>query len=474
MPWSKLSVNGSITQWGWIRLLALQAWNEFNWNGESVTGSNVSYKDFLASFLRADSFINYTNQAILASQNSKEFLKGTYSNMNDLMSADISGVSLSSRAFGQDLINLGKAIDFTTLNSFGLPSNLLRNLKKNNAVTQNLNLALIAAGLTQEEIDLILNDISVPVTVEQEQKLYGGFLVINGSDLLDVLVPLNCRTQNLLTLADLLNIKKIFPISYTTLTVPIYNTTPGPTNSKTYYLLFVNQELNPQLVSPAVKAEVGPQIPVASPPVVEVEPSEAIIEQAIIETVLSGGNVEPIIQTYNPGMSGGGGGCVVLDSFVPVLEEKLHNNKPIHQAYQLESGMKILLGDDDLNLVHGTIRKALIDYQPCVKIQTSDGISLVCSHSAKIYTKEHGYLLATELFGKRVAVMRHNRTYNNGQVILHPTMFFDEVVSITDAGMKYVRVIDAGDHAFWAGEHSGSFILHHNVIISDQLNYDKN
>jgi len=473
LPWNKLAPNGSITQWGWIRLLALQAWNEFNWNGPAVAASNVSYKDFLSSFLQADSFINYTNQAILASQNSKEFLKGTYSNMNDLMSADISGVSLSSRAFGQDLINLGRAIDFTTLNSFGLPSNLLRNLKKNNALTQNLNLAMIAAGLAQEEIDVILTDISVPISVEQEQKLYGAFLIINGSDLTDILVPLNCKTQNLTALADLLNVKKLFPISYTTLTVPIYNTTPGPTNSKTYYLLFVNQELNPQLVAPAVKAQVGLQIPVAPPPVVNIEPSKAIIEQAIIETVLAGKNVEPVIQTYNPPGTSGGGGCIVLDSFVPYLEEKLHNNKPITQAYQLESGMKILLGDEKLNLVHGIIRKALIDYQPCLKIQTSDGISLICSHSAKIYTKEHGYLLATELFGKRVGVMRHNKTYNN-QVIMHPTVFYDEVVSIIDVGMKYVRVIDSGDNAFWAGEKQGSYILHHNVKITNELNYNKN
>lgn len=481
-PYSTSNPNKSVTQWGWIRCLALQAWNEFNWNNNSVV-AYPKYKDFVNSIMSSDTFVNYTNAAILASHNSKEFLKGTYSNMDDLISADISGVSLSSRAFGEDLINLGKALDFTTLRTFGLPSNLLRTLKTNNALTQSLNLSLISTGLSQQEIDLIINDFNTSVSLEQEQKIYSAYLIITGSDLVDILVPLNCRTKGLTTLADLLNVKNMFPISYSTLTVPIYNISPGPTNSKTYYLLFINGALNPQLISPPVVAQVGMQIPPTPPPVVEVEPMVAIMEKAIIEKVVAGESIAPVLETYMPAMEtgetkisfkGGGGGCVALESYVPLVEGRKHNDKPVTQAWQLESGFNILLADNKLDISTGNIAKILVDKQPCVKIKTSDGASLVCSHSARILTKENGYMDATQLFGKRVPVLRYNRTYNEGATIMHPTVFWDEIVSITDVGVKYVRVIDTGDNAFWAGEKQGSYILHHNVRISDEFKYDKN
>jgi hypothetical protein len=127
----------------------------------------------------------------------------------------------------------------------------------------------------------------------------------------------------------------------------------------------------------------------------------------------------------------------------------------------LESGMKISLGTEELSIVDGQVVKTLNDYQPCVRISTSDGITLVCSTTAPILTKDKGFIPATEVYGKRVAVMRNGVTW------------YDEVVGLEDVGMKFVRVIDAGNNSFWAGERPGSFILHHNVPIQDKLNYDK-
>jgi hypothetical protein len=76
-------------------------------------------------------------------------------------------------------------------------------------------------------------------------------------------------------------------------------------------------------------------------------------------------------------------------------------------------------------------------------------------------TKDKGFIPATEVYGQRVAVMRNGRTW------------YDEVVNLDDVGMKFVRVIDAGDNSFWAGERPGSYILHHNVPIKDDADYDK-
>lgn len=538
-PSGPLNPNSEVTKWGWVRALALQAYNEFYWNapitynvkdadelefgkvytikvvgdtdftaiGASsntpgvwfiATGPGLgtgkatipsidslpSYKDFTSSFLSADSFVDYSNKAIIAIQNAQTFLQGTFSNQDDLITADISGVSLSARAFGQDLINLGKALELSLITKFGLPSGLLQTLQKNNAITQLLNFAMLSAGLTQNEVETIANKPELSVSTEQEQKLYGAFLAVNGTSLREIIVILNCKTKGLTSLADLLSVKKLFPTSYRTLTVPIYNTEPGPTNSKTYYLLFINDELNPQLILPRIKETVGTIVPPTEPPVVEpplppIPPPEEILPPPIIpptppqEPDIPSGPPPPptTVPVYpppappppaTPPATGGGGGCVALESYIPLVEtEKQHNKRPITNAWMLESGMKISLGTELLEIVDGQVVKTLNDYQPCVRISTSDGITLVCSTTAPIYTKDKGFIPATQVYGQRVAVMRNGISW------------FDEVVGLEDIGMKFVRVIDAGDNSFWAGERPGAYILHHNVPINDDADYEK-
>lgn len=262
LPYDTTNPNSSVTQWGYIRLHALQAWNEFNWNGTDVELANAEYKEFLSSFLSFQSFMDYNNQAIMANQNSKTFLDGSYSNMDDLISGDIYGISLSNTLFGADLDNLGKVLNLSRIDSFGLPSVLLQTLGQNNAVVQDLVLALLSSGLETSEVQgLISGSITTP-TVEQEQQIYSAFLIIIGENLAEVLAPLQCNIQGLTSLADLLDVKKLFPNSYQTLTVPKYNSELGlPTNSKTYYPLYISGGLNPALTTQDMNEYVGTQTP---------------------------------------------------------------------------------------------------------------------------------------------------------------------------------------------------------------------
>jgi hypothetical protein len=513
-PYDTDNNNYSVTQWGFLRCLALQAWNVFNWQGSSPLNEEPEYKNYATQWTTFTGFLEQSNSAILAIRNSINFLDGVYSNMNDLISADITGVSLSTQAFGQDLINLGKALDLSQISTFGKPSGLLKTLVTENALTQAVTLALRSAGLTQQEITDISQNL-ITANQKQELKIYSAFLAIGTTDLLPILKILQCKTKKLIRLSDLLDVQKMFPISYTSLTVPIYNTSPGPTNSKTYYLLYVDRELNPQLLIPRVKEIIGTIVPPEEPPYVEPVPIIPIIETAKVIIAPTVPTIEtppaqiidliptpqpmpyipapdPIPQPYlpvtdpvpppppevipqiiqpappvnppppAPQRSGGGGGCVALESFIPLVEtEQKHNGREITKAWMLESGMKISLGTEELSIVDGQVVKTLNDYQPCVRISTSDGITLVCSTTAPILTKDKGFIPATEVYGKRVAVMRNGVTW------------YDEVVGLEDVGMKFVRVIDAGNNSFWAGERPGSFILHHNVPIQDKLNYDK-
>ena len=256
-----IAYTGENASYGYIRIFPLQAYFEFNYNN-TLALSGI-YNDFVGSFISAGSFIEYSNQSITAMYNSLTFLDGTYSNMNDLITADVTGISLSTGVFGTDLINLGKALDLSTIWTFGYPSNLLATLKKYNALTPSLAVALLSTGLTSDEINQIANNTNV--SKDQQQKVYSAFLVIAGIDLATILVALNCNTAGLVTLADLLNVKKMFPNSYLTLTVPIYNAVPGPTNSKTYYPIYTVTTVAPALTTPAIKSVVGTIIPPLPP-----------------------------------------------------------------------------------------------------------------------------------------------------------------------------------------------------------------
>jgi hypothetical protein len=237
---SSAPYTGECTSYGWLRTIPLQAHNEFHIN-------NGSYSDFLLTFNMAQGFIGQANKAIDAMTASDTYLDGTYSNMNDLITADLSGVSLSLFFWGQDLIASGRVIDLANIDKFGSPAALLRTLSKNKALTKAANLALLAAGFSTDEIDSLV--IGTEATVDQQKKLYSAFCIIMDTDLVDVMIGLNCQTKGLRTLADLLDPKMLFPRSYATLTAPTYNATPGPTNSKTYYLLYTGGEVTSYIVN---------------------------------------------------------------------------------------------------------------------------------------------------------------------------------------------------------------------------------
>ena len=324
------------TQWAYTRLMALQAWMEFNYNSTLERGDQINpagYRDFLQSFNSAAGFISYSNSAILPVDNSKTFLDGTYSNMNDLISGDITGISLATKSFGQDLIAMGKVLNLEKIATFGLPSNLLKTLAQTNALTQNISLAIVATGINTNELGEILGNIKQPTT-EQEQKLYAAFFLTVGQSLTEALIPLNCKTVGLESLADLLNPKKMFPNSYETLTVPLYNTTVQQTNSKTYYPIYVNGSVNPNLTSPAVMEQIGVQTPVGTPQISTTTPSANITIQQ--PTIGFGSYLSTIVPPAQATACG-----AIAASF---LQVKNITNVPVEKFGQVVTNIESIVG----------------------------------------------------------------------------------------------------------------------------------
>jgi hypothetical protein len=152
---------------------------------------------------------------------------------------------------------------------------------------------------------------------------------------------------------------------------------------------------------------------------------------------------------------GGGAGCVVLESYIPWIEGQMFNTYEVRQAYQLQAGFQLWLADGrTLETTVGSVKSALVEKQPCVRVMTTEGTSLVCSYSAPLATLD-GIVHAPNVLGKQVAVLYKD---SGGNV-----NYWETVCSVEEVGEKFVAVIDAHDNFFWAGEKEGAYILHHNA-----------
>lgn len=227
---------------GFVATIARQAFNEL-WFIQFT-----QYNAIVNSFSQTANYRLQKNGEIASLAQSRAFMPASFSNLNDLTTNDISGVTQAFRLWGNDLLNCGRAIDLAQIHKFGTPSVLLITLQNNGAVTQAVSLALQYAGLDSQELNRIFDPTYTP-TPAQEKKIYEAFKLVSGPDLYStnsgITFQLNCKLNTLRTLADLLDPRYLFPTSYLSLTVPQYRSdTPS---SKIYYFIYVNGGVNPQV-----------------------------------------------------------------------------------------------------------------------------------------------------------------------------------------------------------------------------------
>jgi len=189
--------------------------------GTSYLGNgNVSV--FAQVFSAAQGYVTSANQFINTSVNSQTYLGSTFTTMNSLITGNLSDTTLAMGTFGLDLAALGQLIDLDNLGNFGSPAALLRQLITLTNLTANIRAALIQAGLDEDSVGNLINpNVNVSDTVQHQA--YLGMLNVTGTDLEQVLAILGVTTQNINTMADLLNPVKIFPNSIASLTVRTYN-----------------------------------------------------------------------------------------------------------------------------------------------------------------------------------------------------------------------------------------------------------
>jgi hypothetical protein len=206
-----------------------------------IGGGDVS--KFIQALNISQSYIQFTDQFITSAINSQTYLGGTFTNMNNMITGDITQISTDTKAFGFDLLNLGSLINLETLNDLGSPAALLYQITRVIGVTPPIQIALDTEGLSRSVV-ITLNDPKASFTDNAQKLMYLAMTKITGTDLKNILSAMKIKTAGIETMADLLNPVKLFPTSFQTLTVvtvqgqkPIYATGNGDVNSTLLDLL---------------------------------------------------------------------------------------------------------------------------------------------------------------------------------------------------------------------------------------------
>jgi hypothetical protein len=201
---------------------------------------------FAQGFLGVQGYVNIVNSFINSMSNSQTYLGPTFTDMSNLTTNNISLVTTNMPNFAVDLHNTGLLINTKNLELFGTPAGLLQQLSRVSGATGSSLPGVVSRlknsdgnssqrALTDSEIRNLVNNNRVSLfnpsgvtalEFDQLQKIaYQALANVDGADLQDVLSVLDISTPNIETMADLLDLKKIFPNSYNTLQMP---TASGP------------------------------------------------------------------------------------------------------------------------------------------------------------------------------------------------------------------------------------------------------
>ena len=208
--------------------------------GSNLMGAG-DLSQFGQIFAAAQGYASQANQFINSSINTGN-LSSTFGEitggMDNLITGGFSQVSEAFGALGGDMGKLGSLIDMNNLPNLGDPSALVKQLASVGGVVPGVESALRSAGLNAATLNSLAGGDFINISDSANKLLYEGMTKVTGSDLAQVKSILGVTTPNIGSMADLLNPAKIFPSSFTTLTMPtpdglrgIYSSSAGTVNT---------------------------------------------------------------------------------------------------------------------------------------------------------------------------------------------------------------------------------------------------
>jgi hypothetical protein len=193
--------------------------------------------EFGQGFVAMQGYIASTNQYINSSANANQYLGPMFTNMSDLVTANIASVSTDLPNFGIDLANQGNLWNMSKLDLYGTPAGLIQQISAlagiRGRTVPDLQNAMIGVGLSATNIADLVNDNRVglnrPTGLTQNEfdKLqllaFNAMTMISGDALTQILDILGVTTPGIDSLDDLLNPVIMFPLSYASLQTPSPN-----------------------------------------------------------------------------------------------------------------------------------------------------------------------------------------------------------------------------------------------------------
>ena len=189
---------------------------------------------FSQGFMAVQSYIASTNNYINSSVNVNQYLGPTFTNMDNLVTGDITSVSTDLESFGVDLDKQGQLWNTAKLDLYGTPAGLLQQISARAGIQRQtvpaLQNIMLAMGMTATDIENLITDNRVGVfnptgitnnEFDRAQRLaYNAFTMISGDTLVQILDILDVTTPNITSLEQLLDPVKTFPLSYPSLQAP--------------------------------------------------------------------------------------------------------------------------------------------------------------------------------------------------------------------------------------------------------------
>lgn len=187
-----------------------------------ICGNNVS--NIAQAVNQAQGYASQTTVFVNSAVNSQTYLGNTFTNINNMITGDVTTINLATQAFGEDLAALGRLINLADLNNFGSPLALVRQVYAIAGAVPVLSVAFVEAGIDQEVV-VNLSNPTITVVDSAQRLMYQAMTQITGTNLAQILTVLQVTTVGINTMADLLNPFKLFPNSFLSMTAP---TAQGP------------------------------------------------------------------------------------------------------------------------------------------------------------------------------------------------------------------------------------------------------
>jgi len=167
----------------------------------------------------AESYVSQNNQFI-DSVTALDSAEITFNDMNNWITSGLSGVTLATRDFGLDIEKTGRLLNLSEISQLGNPGYFIGRLSTINGIP------IIIEKLRENNIDVETlverKSDSPPILLKQVYEILEN---ISGGELDSLKKILRITTENIQTAADLLDPRKLFPNSFSTLKSPVFGTT---------------------------------------------------------------------------------------------------------------------------------------------------------------------------------------------------------------------------------------------------------